>query len=122
MKRAKKLIAFLLAAVMVMSLSMTVLADDPVPGEGSITINGTDAVPITDRTFNAYKILDVELAGNTGNMAYTVPTELKDFYAEYFDDQITVEATDPTFDSLVVEEIGKWFQIPKTCLNLPRLH
>ena len=70
MKRAKKLIAFLLAAVMVMSLSMTVLADST----GDLTIIGTTE----GKTYDLYKVLDLTQSGDA--YSYTVNTKFEGFF------------------------------------------
>ncbi len=90
MKKMKKLASLLLVLVMVVSMSAMVWAE---PTTGSITINGTDSVPVAGKTFNAYKILDLTVAvlnDATENepaeygYAYTVPTELETFYTNHF--------------------------------------
>lgn len=75
MKRTKKFVSLLLALVMILSMATTVFA----AGEtGSITINSSQNVSVAGKTFNAYKILDVQLVG--GGYVYTVPSSLKIFY------------------------------------------
>ncbi len=78
----KKLTSILLALVMVLCMSATAFAE--VPTSGSITINpNTDkSVTTKDKTFNAYKVLDLIVNDKDGDkFAYTVPAELKNFYA-----------------------------------------
>lgn len=82
MKKAKKLASLLLALVMIFAMATTAFAAGTT-SIGSITINSSDTVSVEGKTFNAYKILDLELVGDDGYV-YTVPDELKSFYANYF--------------------------------------
>ncbi len=90
MKKMKKIVSLLLALVMTFAMASTVFAGqdtNPAPTTGSITIKSADNVDVAGKTFNAYKILDVELAGEA--YVYTVPDSLKAWYAEYFDVSVT---------------------------------
>lgn len=98
MKKMKKLASLLLAMVMVLAMALPVSAAD---ATGSITINSADKVSVAGKTFNAYKILDLELVGTDGYV-YTVPEELKDFYAEEFD----LDKTLGDFDYEVTQKIA----------------
>lgn len=69
-----------LAVVMLLAMGTTAFAAEA--KTGSITINNADNVTVENKTFNAYKVLDLKLSGNS--YVYTVPEELKDFYANYF--------------------------------------
>ena len=82
MKKAKKLASLLLALVMIFAMATTAFAAGTT-STGSITINRSNTVSVEGKTFNAYKILDLELVGDDGYV-YTVPDELKSFYANYF--------------------------------------
>lgn len=79
MKRTKKLVSLLLALVMILSMATTVFAEGTT---GSITIKSSDNVSVAEKTFNAYKILDVQLVGKEEEKGYvyTVPSSLKTFY------------------------------------------
>ena len=77
MKNMKKLVSLLLALVMTFAMTMTAFAEESAP---SITIVGTEAVPVKGKTFTAYKILDLVADGS--NFAYSVPSELRGFYLE----------------------------------------
>ncbi len=113
MKRIKKLASLLLALVMVLAMAFPAMAAE---ATGKITIKGTDNAPMTgtdengneiSREFKAYKVLDVKLIGDNGNgekgYVYTVPSELKEFYAARY--QIEVTAGD--FDSQISQAIAK---------------
>lgn len=114
MKHARKILSLLLALAMVFAMAAPAWADDTTTTpKGSITIQGTgqggDKVSVAGKTFNAYKILDVELVpdstGNTGqtsqNCFYTVPSEMKDFYQTRYN----LTGSEVNFDALVVEKI-----------------
>ena len=98
MKRAKKLAGLLLALVMVMSMTITAFAE----GEtGSITINSSDNVSVAEKTFNAYKILDVKTyAGDT--VVYTVPEKMETFYMNRYG----LTGSEGDFDAQVVAKIN----------------
>ena len=69
MKNMKKLLALVLAVMMVMALASVAMADGT---NGKITIeNATVGV-----TYKAYKILDATYEGD--NIAYTTTAEMKD--------------------------------------------
>ena len=98
MKNMKKLAGLLLALVMVFSLTTTAFA----AGEtGSITINDNNNVSVAGKTFNAYKILDVELVGQ--GYVYTVPAEMKSFYVERYE----LSGNEGDFDAQVVAKINE---------------
>lgn len=87
MKKIKKLAGLLLAMIMMFTLTAIVFAAENSGNTGSITINGSTAigdnnVSVEGKTFNAYKILDLQMVG-TGYV-YTVPDELKEFYKTQF--------------------------------------
>ena len=100
MKHMRKLASLLLALALVLSLAVTALAAEE--ATGSITLNNADNVSVAGKTFNAYKILNLELVGESGYV-YTVPAELVDFYAEEFD----VDAASGEFDYLVTQKIAE---------------
>ena len=80
MHKLKKTFALLLALALVLSLGITAYAAEQ---KGSITIKEAGGVSVEGKTFQAYKVLDLDLVGN--GYVYTVPAELKSFYAGYFD-------------------------------------
>ncbi len=77
----KKLFAVLMAISLILSMGAIAFAADT--WTGSITIEGTKTVPVTGKTFNAYKVLDAKAINandlNDG-VVYTIPAELKSFY------------------------------------------
>lgn len=98
MKHAKKLASLLLALVMVLALAVPAFA----AGEtGSITIQSNDNVSVAKKTFNAYKILDVELVGE--GYVYTVPEAMKSFYT----DRYGLTGNEGDFDAQVVAKINE---------------
>lgn len=107
MKNLKKLASLLLALVMVLSLATVAFA--ATGDTGSITIENADHVTVEGKTFNAYRILDLQLVGTDDpkteaderGYVYTVPSELVDFYSEEFNIATTVG----DFDAQVVDKI-----------------
>ena len=74
MKRMKKIMAMLLAAMMTMAMTITAFA-----AEGTLTVNVKSTTPAQDlngQTINLYKLFDVteSESGETINYAYTVNT------------------------------------------------
>lgn len=80
MHKLKKPFALLLALALIFSFGITAYAAEQ---KGSITIHEAGGVSVAGKTFQAYKVLDLNLVGNDGYV-YTVPAELKSFYAGYF--------------------------------------
>lgn len=82
MKRMKKIMAVLLAAIMTMAMAVTAFADDAVTkttGTNTLTVNVKTTTPAQDlkgQTINLYKLFDVTESkdGETTNYAYTVNT------------------------------------------------
>ena len=82
MKRMKKIMAVLLAAIMTMAMAVTAFAEGPVAaatGANTLTVNvksgeGVPTQTLKDQTINLYKLFDVTEAksGETTNYAYTV--------------------------------------------------
>lgn len=98
MKQTKKLVSFLLALVMILSMTVTVFA----AGEtGSITINKSSTVPVEGKTFNAYRILDVQPVGD--GYVYTVPAKLKSFYTSRY----SLNGNEGNFDYQVAQKISE---------------
>ena len=85
MKRMKKIMAVLLAAIMTMAMAVTAFADNvatTTTGTNKLTVNVKtgDGVPtqtLKDQTINLYKLFDVTESGEgqNKNYAYTVKTE-----------------------------------------------
>ena len=85
MKRMKKIMAVLLAAIMTMAMAVTAFADDAATkttGTNKLTVNVKSTTPAQDlkgQTINLYKLFDVteSTSGETKNYAYTVNTAYK---------------------------------------------
>ena len=102
MKQTRKLLAMLLCIAMVLGMATTVFAADA----GKITINDAANVSVAGKTFNAYKILNLELipsADSTDGYVYTVPDAMRSFYADRY--ELTGDEGD--FDAQVVAKIGE---------------
>ena len=77
MKRMKKIMAVLLAAIMMMAMSVTAFAAEGATGTHTLTVNVKSTEPAQDlkgQTINLYKLFDVteSKSGETTNYAYTV--------------------------------------------------
>ena len=70
MKNVKKLLIFVLAAALTLTVGLTAFA----AGEGSITVNGTTA----GKTYEIYKIFDLTLSGDAA--AYTIDEDWAGFF------------------------------------------
>ena len=85
MKRMKKIMAVLLAAIMTMAMAVTAFADDAATkttGTNKLTVNVKSTTPAQDlkgQTINLYKLFDVteSKSGETTNYAYTVNNTYK---------------------------------------------
>lgn len=80
MKKMKKILALMLAAIMMMAMSVTAFAAEGATGTLTLTVNVKTTTPAQDlngQTINLYKLFDVTESGTTGskNYAYTVNTE-----------------------------------------------
>ncbi|WP_270204053.1 MULTISPECIES: SpaH/EbpB family LPXTG-anchored major pilin [unclassified Coprococcus] len=80
MKRMKRIMALMLAAIMMMAMSVTAFAAGGATGEHTLTVNVKSTEPAQDlkgQTINLYKLFDVTESGTTEskNYAYTVNTE-----------------------------------------------
>lgn len=80
MKRMKKIMALMLAAIMMMAMSVTAFAAEGATGTCTLTVNVKSTTPAQDlkgQTINLYKLFDVteSKSGETTNYAYTVNTE-----------------------------------------------
>lgn len=79
MKRMKKIMALMLAAIMMMAMSVTAFAAEGAAGTHTLTVNVKSTTPAQDlkgQTINLYKLFDVteSNSGETTNYAYTVNT------------------------------------------------
>ena len=91
MKNAKRLAGILLALAMICVMVLPCFAAELTGLTGSITITDNDTVKASEKTFGAYKILDLKVYGDaeTGKIDsyyYTVPNNEKliAFYENYF--------------------------------------
>ena len=83
MKKMKKIMALMLAAIMMMAMSVTAFAAEgatpAAAGANTLTVNVKSTTPAQDlngQTINLYKLFNVTESGTTGskNYAYTVNT------------------------------------------------
>ena len=82
MKRMKRIMALMLAAIMVMAMSVTAFAAEGAAGTHTLTVNVKSTTPAQDlkgQTINLYKLFDVteSKSGETTNYAYTVNNTYK---------------------------------------------
>ena len=82
MKRMKRIMALMLAAIMMMAMSVTAFAAGGATGTHTLTVNVKTTTPAQDlkgQTINLYKLFDVteSTSGETKNYAYTVNTAYK---------------------------------------------
>ena len=114
MKRMKKIMAVLLAAIMTMAMAVTAFAEDvatKTTGTNKLTVNvksgeGVPAQTLKDQTINLYKLFDVTESkdGETTNYAYTVNTAsgYKDALVSVLGSSITASSTDEQFAAAVL--------------------
>ena len=88
MKNTKRIASLLLALVMVFAMALTVSAREAVDAKGSILIKNNDTVLASEKTFAAYKALDLTAYyddnGNIATFEYSVPASLVSFYADRY--------------------------------------
>ena len=82
MKKMKKILALMLAAIMMMAMSVTAFAAERATGTHTLTVNVKSTEPAQDlkgQTINLYKLFDVteSKSGETTNYAYTVNNTYK---------------------------------------------
>ena len=82
MKKVKKIMALMLAAIMMMAMSVTAFAAEGATGTHTLTVNVKSTEPAQDlkgQTINLYKLFDVteSKSGETTNYAYTVNNTYK---------------------------------------------
>ena len=102
MKRMKKIMALMLAAIMMMAMSVTAFAAEGATGTLTLTVNVKTTTPAQDlkgQTINLYKLFDVTESGTTEskNYAYTVnaATGYKDVLVAALNNKaITASSTD----------------------------
>lgn len=114
MKRMKKIMAVLLAAIMTMAMAVTAFADNvatKTTGANKLTVNvktgeGVPEQTLKDQTINLYKLFDVTESGEAPNKnyAYTVNTQYKDTLASVLG--IGADSKDEDFAAKVAE-LGK---------------
>ena len=69
MKRMKKIMALMLAAIMMMAMSVTAFADEGVE-KGTLTVNVKEGQTLANQTVNIYKLFDMTVSGT--NYGYKV--------------------------------------------------
>ena len=104
MKRMKKIMALMLAAIMMMAMSVTAFAAETTH---SLTVNVKGGQDLKGQTINLYKLFDVtESVDTTGskNYAYTVNTVngYKDALVSVLGSPITATSTDEQFAAAVL--------------------
>lgn len=108
MKKMKKMIALLLAMVMVLAMGVTVSAEETTKYSITITNPHPDTMSIVGKIYTAYKLFDVTYSGS--NYAYSIKTT-NPFYSNsgakavldtYF--EFTTIASDDTTMSVTVKE------------------
>ena len=74
MKRMKKIMALMLAAIMMMALSVTAFAAEGATGTNTLTVTAKGGQDLKGQTINLYKLFDVTESGEgqNKNYAYTV--------------------------------------------------
>ena len=111
MKRMKKIMAVLLAAIMTMAMAVTAFADNvatKTTGANKLTVNvktgeGVPEQTLKDQTINLYKLFDVteSTSGETKNYAYTVNTQYKATLASVLG--ISADSKDEDFAAAVTK-------------------
>ncbi|MBQ3150397.1 MAG: SpaH/EbpB family LPXTG-anchored major pilin [Clostridia bacterium] len=82
MKKANKIFSLLLAVAVVFAMAIPAFAAD---WTGSITIEGTTAVSVDGKTFNAYQILEANAIDEDdldAGVVYSIPAAMQSFYNE----------------------------------------
>ena len=109
MKRMKKIMAVLLAAIMTMAMAVTAFAAEGASGTNTLTVNVKTTTPAQDlkgQTINLYKLFDVTESkdGEATNYAYTVNTAsgYKDALVSVLGSSITASSTDEQFAAAVL--------------------
>ena len=103
MKRMKKIMALMLAVIMMLAMSVTAFAAETTH---SLTVNVKGGQDLKGQTINLYKLFDVTESGEgqNKNYAYTVNTETgyKTALASVLGSSITASSTDEQFAAAVL--------------------
>ena len=106
MKRMKRIMALMLAAIMMMAMSVTAFAAERATGTHTLTVNAKGGQDLKGQTINLYKLFDVTESGTTEskNYAYTVNTAAgyKDALVSVLGSSITASSTDEQFAAAVL--------------------
>jgi fimbrial isopeptide formation D2 family protein/LPXTG-motif cell wall-anchored protein len=107
MKRMKRIMALMLAAIMMMAMSVTAFAAEGATGTHTLTVNVKSTEPAQDlkgQTINLYKLFDVteSKSGETTNYAYTVNNTYKDALASVL--KIVETSKDEEFVKAVADQ------------------
>ena len=110
--------ALVIAAMMVMAIAVPAMAADGDP-TGSITVHPSSTVALTNKSLNAYRILDATFSPATSDLAdgqkqaiaYTIPAAMMNFYQNEFKTDTNTLAelaatANKTVDQYVVDSIA----------------
>lgn len=106
MKRMKKIMAMLLAAIMTMAMAVTTFAAETTTGK--LTVNVKSGQTLTGQTIYLYKLFDVteSVSGATKNYAYTINTATG--YKEAINSALgSSTITDTSTDADYADEVAK---------------
>ena len=111
MKRMKKIMALMLAAIMMMAMSVTTFAAET---KCSLTVNAKGGQDLKGQTINLYKLFDVTESGEAPNKnyAYTVNTQYKDTLARVLG--IGADSKDEEFAKKVADKATNIQQFANT--------
>ena len=70
MKRMKRIMALMLAAIMMMAMSVTAFAAEGAAGTCTLTVNAKGGQDLKGQTINLYKLFDVTESGTTESKNY----------------------------------------------------
>lgn len=112
MKKMKKIMAVLLAAVMTLAMAVTAFADEgkTTTGNGTLTVSvksgTTPAQTLKDQTIYLYKLFDVTESGSDENAHYAYTVNTTDGYKKAIvsalnNDKITEDSTDEEIENAV---------------------
>ena len=113
MKKMKKIMAVLLAAVMTLAMAVTAFADEgatTTTGNGTLTVSvksgTTPAQTLKDQTIYLYKLFDVTESGSSENAHYAYTVNTTDGYKKAIvsalnNDKITEDSTDEEIENAV---------------------
>ena len=116
MRKIKKMMALVIAMVMVLAMAIPAMAADNPPTTGSITItnNSTTSTPAEGRTFKAYRILNATEEFGNGNdkpatgYAYTIPnaTVKAALATKYSVTAQGANETDAAYEQRIIEAVS----------------